>query len=270
MTTPTPPPFDLAAYRARIGYMGPLAPTRADLVGLHQMHATSIPFENLDILLGRPIRLDLASLQAKIVANRRGGYCFEHNTLFAAALESVGFVVTRLAARVRMGATRVAPRTHMLLKVSAEGADYVCDVGFGGESLLGPLPLTPGIETAQYDRVFRLLEDAGLWVLQIRCGESWEDLYAFTMEPQLAVDFEVANHYTATHPGSIFVQHPFVQLTTPEASYLLFDRKLSIRRGAHVESRELDGDDETLAVLDQIFGLRFPAGTRFPRAAPVA
>jgi N-hydroxyarylamine O-acetyltransferase len=267
MTTTPPPSLDLDAYRARVGHTGPLAPTRAALSGLHQAQATSVPFENLDILLGRPIRLDRASLQAKIVGDRRGGYCFELNTLFAAALECVGFAVTPLAARVRLGATRVAPRTHMLLKVNADGADHVADVGFGGEGLLEPLPLTPGVETTQYDRVFRLHENAGLWVLQLRSGESWEDLYAFTLEPQLAVDFEVANHYTATHPSSIFVQHPFVQLTTPRASYRLFDRKFSVRRGADVQSRELESHEEVIEVLGQTFGLRFPAGTRFPGPA---
>src|ERR1700756_4948956 len=98
--------MDLKAYSARIGYTGAFAPTAETLAELHLAHATHIPFENADILLGRPIRLDQESLQAKLVAQRRGGYCFEQNLLFAAALEELGFRVTRLAARVRYEATR--------------------------------------------------------------------------------------------------------------------------------------------------------------------
>jgi N-hydroxyarylamine O-acetyltransferase len=264
MSPTVPPPIDLDAYCARIDFAGPVEPTLATLTGVHLAHATHIPFENLDILLGRPIRLDLESLEAKIVAGGRGGYCFEQNTLFAAVLQRIGFALTPLAARVRLGATRVNPRTHMILHVDVEGTAYLADVGFGGECLLGPLPMALGVETNQYGRVFRLIEGAGPWVLQLRRGESWDDLYAFTFEPQLPVDFEVANHYTATHPLSIFVKHPYVQLTTPEASYRLFDRKLSVRHGEEVSSRELEDDGELLQVLDQTFGLQFPPQTRFP------
>jgi N-hydroxyarylamine O-acetyltransferase len=272
MAPTVPPPFDLDGYFARIGLAGPAAPapTLATLAEIHLAHTTHIPFENLDILLGCPIRLDTESLQAKLVAAHRGGYCFEQNTLFAAVLQRVGFTVTPLAARVRLGATRVSPRTHMLLLVDVGGAPYVADVGFGGECLLGPLPLLPAAETDQYGRVFRLNEDTGLWVVQLRRGEAWDDLYAFTLEPQQAVDFEVANHYTSTHPQSIFVQHPFVQRTTPEASYRLFDRKLSVRRGEVVSSREVAGDEEMLEVLAGTFGLQFPPMTRFPAPRPPA
>ena len=120
--------FDLAAYLRRIGYAGELSPSRATLDALHRAHATSIPFENLDILLGVPIRLDLPSLQAKLVAGRRGGYCFEQNALFASALEHLGFAVTRLAARVRYRSDRVLPRTHMALRVDVDGARLLVDV----------------------------------------------------------------------------------------------------------------------------------------------
>src|SRR5438552_5613549 len=128
--------FALDAYLARIGYTGPREPTPAVLEAVHLAHATHIPFENLDIQLGRPILLDLASLQAKLVHGRRGGYCFEQNTLFAAALEQLGFRVTRLAARVRIGATRLSPRTHMTLKVDVDEGSWLADVGFGGAGLL--------------------------------------------------------------------------------------------------------------------------------------
>src|SRR5262249_24611720 len=95
--------LDLDAYLARVGYTGDRAPSLAVLDALHLAHATHVPFENLGILLGRPVLLDLESLQAKLVRGRRGGYCFEQNALLAAALEALGFAVTRLAARVRAG-----------------------------------------------------------------------------------------------------------------------------------------------------------------------
>jgi N-hydroxyarylamine O-acetyltransferase len=126
---------DLVAYLARIDYAERLDPTVATLRNLHFAHATQIPFENLDILLGHPISLDLAALASKLVTARRGGYCFEQNTLFAAVLESLGFVVTRLAARVRFGSTAIRPRSHMLLSVAIDGVEWLADVGFGGEGL---------------------------------------------------------------------------------------------------------------------------------------
>src|SRR5690348_5249377 len=108
-------PIDLKPYLAHIEYGGDLKPTVATLRELHLAHATHIPFENLDVLLRRPIQLDLDSIMAKMIGGGRGGYCFEHNTLFAAVLEQIGFRVTRLAGRVRMGAASARPRTHMAL-----------------------------------------------------------------------------------------------------------------------------------------------------------
>src|SRR5262249_30740485 len=133
--------LDLDAYLTRINQVGPLAPTQQVLERLHLAHTTHIPFENLNVLLGRPIRLDLDSLQAKLVRDRRGGYCFEQNTLFASVLEQIGFRVTRLAARVRLGAHRLLPRTHMLLRVDVDGQPWLADVGFGGAGLLQPILL---------------------------------------------------------------------------------------------------------------------------------
>src|SRR6266545_3908407 len=160
--------FDLAAYCTRIGYDGALAPTRVVLEALHLAHATSIPFENLDVVLGRPIRLDLASLQAKVVAGGRGGYCFEHNTLFAAVLETVGFRVTRLAARVRLGASTIRPRTHMLLAVETGGETAIADVGFGADGLLLPVQLGAA-PTQQFAWTYRVFaEDGGVHVMQGR------------------------------------------------------------------------------------------------------
>ncbi len=260
--------FDLEAYLARIGDSGPLAPSAEVLDRIHLAHATSIPFENLDILLGRRIRLDLESLQEKLVRGRRGGYCFEQNTLFAAALECIGYRVTTLAARVRYGSPRLLPRTHMLLKVDLDDGPRLADVGFGGDGLLRPIPMQPGRESRHFQRIYRIAEEGQVLVLQSLRPEGWLDLYAFTLEPNFPVDYEVSNHFTSTYPDSPFRHGPIVQRQTPEARYILRGRELTIQRGDATEVREIGDDDEFLRVLSSTFGLGFPPGTRFAPLAP--
>jgi len=254
---------DLGAYLRRIGYGGAREPTLPALQALHLAHATHIPFENLDILLGRPIRLDLESLQAKLVAGGRGGYCFEQNTLFAAVLRALGFEVTLLAARVRFGANRLLPRTHMTLSVRIDNTAWLADVGFGAEGLLLPIRFGDGAEFRQFAWTYRLAEEGGQWVLQSQRDEAWVDLYAFTLEPQLAVDFEVANHYVSTHPQSRFVQSLTAQRVGPEARHTLVNRDYSVDRGTETSRHTLRDDEELLELLAGTFGLSFPAGTRF-------
>jgi N-hydroxyarylamine O-acetyltransferase len=255
--------FDLAAYLARIGLAAAPPPTPAGLAALQLAHATRIPFENLDILLHRPVTLDLESLQAKLVQGGRGGYCFEQNLLFAAALEAAGFSVTRLAGRVRYRTHRVLPRTHMLLLVTADSADWIADVGFGLEGLLAPLPLLAGYEMQQSRWTYRVDGGPREWLVQIRRDGSWLDLYSFTTEPQELVDFEMASYYVSTHPESRFTQTLIAQSIATDARYMLHNRELTVDRGAGMENRVLAGDGELLEVLAGTFGLRFPAGTRF-------
>jgi N-hydroxyarylamine O-acetyltransferase len=258
---------DLDAYFARIGYEGDRSPTLPLLTALHRAHAGHIPFENVDVLLGRPIRLDLDSLQAKLVRGRRGGYCFEQNALFAGVLEALGFRLTRLAARVRFGATGVRPRSHMNLLVEVDGSPWLADVGFGGDGLLEPLPLVEGRESRQAVWTYRLMREDDSWVLQSRRGDGWFDLYSFTLEPQYSVDYEVSNYFTATHPDSIFRKMLTAQRTTPEARYVLRNRTFTVERAGEVSERTLKSDDELLGVLAETFGLEFPPGTRFPLPA---
>ena len=268
-------PFDLAAldlgaYLRRIGHSGTLGAGAATLEALHLAHASHIPFENLDILLGRPIRLDLESLQAKLVRDERGGYCFEQNLLFAAVLERLGFDVTPLAARVRYRVTRTLPRTHALLLVDQGGERWLVDVGFGLEGLLLPIPLRADRESSQHGRRYRLVAESDGWALQLHDAGAWTDLYAFTLAPQVVADFEMASHYTSTYPASGFVRNLVVQLPGPERRKVLRNRELAIDDGRSVEKRTIAGEDELLDVLVAEFGLRFPAGTRFavPDAGP--
>lgn len=261
----TEPTLDLDAYLARVGYDGPLAATETVLADLHLAHAAAIPFENIDVLLGRPPRLDLDTLQAKLVRGGRGGYCFEQNLLFAAVLERLGFAVTRLAARVLYRATRRLPRTHMLLRVDLPGGPYLADVGFGVEGLLRPVPLADGRAEEQFAWAYRPVRRDGGWVLQARSGDGgWADLYWFTEDPHDPVDYEPANHFVATHPSSPFTRTLTAQRPTPEARLVLRNRDLvTDRGGGRVESRAV-ADGELLDVLAGVFGLRLPPGTALP------
>jgi N-hydroxyarylamine O-acetyltransferase len=222
----------------------------------------AIPFENLDILLGRQISLDLAALQLKLVGGRRGGYCFEQNTLFRAALEALGFAVTSLAARVRGGGV-LRPRTHMLLRVDLDEGPWLADVGFGGDGPVHPVPL---VADADGDAPgFRLRHEDGLWVLTGDSTGERMDLYAFTLEPHFHVDFEMANHFTSTWPHSPFVQSLTAQRSWPRRRAILRNRDLTIREGASVLSETIRDAEHLLDVLDREFSLSFPRGTRFPR-----
>jgi len=263
--------FDLESYFRRIGYAGARAPTYAVLEALHLAHATHIPFENLDVLLKRPIRLDLASLQDKLVRGGRGGYCFEQNLLFAGALRAAGFSLTPLAARVRYRAPAPMPRTHMLLLVETGDGAWLADVGFGGEGLLLPVAFEAGRETVQFAWRYRVVSDTpGLWLLQSERDGAWLDLYSFSLEAQTLPDYEMANHYLCTHPASRFRQTLTVQLPTPAARHILRNLELIEDRGTKISSRTLSGPEERLEVLADIFGLRLPAGTQFHLADATA
>ncbi|MEV4178450.1 arylamine N-acetyltransferase [Nonomuraea sp. NPDC049709] len=205
--------LDLDAYLNRIGHDGPRTPTAETLRAVHLGHVRSIPFENLDVLLGRGILLDLGSLQDKLVTGGRGGYCHEHNLLFAAALERLGFPVTRHLARIRLG-RRHLPRSHATLTVRAGGRTWLADVGFGGEGLVEPIPFEEGASLESGAWRWRLGRDGEFWVL----SSEETELYAFRAdEPQLPSDFEVANFYVANSPHSPFVRHVLAQRTTADA-----------------------------------------------------
>jgi N-hydroxyarylamine O-acetyltransferase len=253
----------------RVAFTGELRPSAECLRELHLAHATNVPFENIEVLMGRPMPLDIESLWKKLVIDRRGGYCFEQNTLFAAVLETIGFHVLRLAARVQMGAVGIRPRLHMLLAVEADGRRWLCDVGFGGEALLLPIAWLPGETAEQFAWKYRLMEEEPAsikqsYLLQMWRPEGWVDLYSFTMEEQHAVDYEVANYYTATHPDAFFRKQLMVHLPGPEVRVTLFGRRLMERRPEGVSEVLLADDAAVLETLAARFGLHLSAGTKFP------
>jgi N-hydroxyarylamine O-acetyltransferase len=256
--------LDLPAYLHRIAFEGDLTPDRALLDALHLAHASQIPFENLDILLGRPIRVDLESIQNKLIHERRGGYCFEHNLMMAAVLETLGFAVTKLAARVRIGSTQMRARTHMLLMVEMGEQPLLVDVGFGAQGFQHPLPFVPGKVFRRFRWVYRVATEEGGWVLQSRAKDTWIDLYAFTLEPQHWIDYKVANHYVSTHPDSQFARGLIVQRPTPQARYSLYNMEFSIDRGDTTTTRSLRDQTELHTILAETFDLPFARDVRFP------
>jgi N-hydroxyarylamine O-acetyltransferase len=249
-----------------VGWTGPRTPTLDVLSGLCLRHTSSVPFENLDILLGQPIRLDLASVADKIVNRRRGGYCFEQNTLFQSVLSQMGFRVTPLGARVRLGVPPdvQTPRTHMLLRVDLDDASYVADVGFGFTPT-GPLRLEPGLEQPLHLNTYRIARQGSQWTLEILQPEGFAPGYIFTEEPCLPVDYEVANHFTSTHPRSFFTLGPLVVRHDPEhgVRHVLRGREWTLRRGGDVETQAVTTPARALQVLAEHFNLEFPTGTLF-------
>jgi N-hydroxyarylamine O-acetyltransferase len=253
--------IDLEAYFRRIGYAGPRTLTLDTLRAIHLQHALSIPFENLDPLLRLTPRLDARSLEQKLVHSRRGGYCFEQNLLLSHVLQSLGFTVTQLAARVVWNAPPgvVRPRTHMLLCVDLEDERYVVDVGFGGLTLTGPLRLVPDIEQATPHEPFRVIAVDGGFALEAFVQPSWRTLYRFDLQPQLLPDYEMSNWYVSTHPDSHFTFALSAARPTPGSRIALSNNQLTVyRAGARPEQRILATAAELRSVLRETFGLALP------------
>jgi N-hydroxyarylamine O-acetyltransferase len=234
--------LDLDAYLDRIGLAGELAPGAETLTAVHRAHLAAIPFENLDILLGRGIDVSLDAVQAKLVARRRGGYCYEHGLLLAAALERLGFGVERLLARVGGDRERPRGRTHMLLRVHAGGGTWMADTGFGS-GLLEPLPWGAAGPRRQGGWTFRLVADGPrTWWLHERRGDEWRTHYRFDDTRVHPADVVVANHYTSTWPTSPFVTRAVVVRKTGDALREIVGDTLTLTRP--------DGSAETREIAD--------------------
>jgi N-hydroxyarylamine O-acetyltransferase len=251
--------FDLDAYLNRIGYTGSRDVNVETLRGVHRAHLYAVPFENLDVVLKRPIRLDPASLQQKIVADRRGGYCFESNALFMYGLQALGFTVTPLAARVLWERTdpTLPPRTHMLLMVDLEEGLFLADVAFGGQTPPQPLSFAVGMEQATTHEPYRLRRTAdGELELEALMAGQWSVLYRFTLHPQQPVDFEHANWYVSTHPDSFFANNLIAAIPGEGCRYTLFNKEFRTRRPDGAVEIQVLGDAKALAaVLLEKFGV---------------
>lgn len=234
---------------------------------MQRAHRLAIPFENLDIPLGRGISLDPDAVFAKLVTNRRGGYCFEQNQLFARALTAMGFAVRPLLGRVWLMAQGVPPRTHTLLLVTLEGEEWIADAGFGG-SFAPPMKLKAGMEVQTPDgAAHRLLRDAGHgWMLE-RAGDwratdgrnaphhGWQPQYSFTLDPVAPMDLELSNHWTATRPDTRFTNMLVASIILPDGFAALTDRRLSITCAGGNQAREITDAADYRATLAARFGI---------------
>jgi len=256
--------FRLGNYLARIGYGDPVAADLATLARLHAAHVNAIPFEGLDPLLRRPVKLDLPSVQAKLVDSRRGGYCFEQNILFKAVLETIGFRVTGLGGRVRWMSpldSPLGPREHMLLKVDLAEGPYLADVGFGACLLDTPLQLKTDIEQRTAMGTFRLSEADGLFTLSARQPGGWRVKYVFNLEPQIQADYELGNWYTSTSPLAPFISMLIMERLSGDKRYKLINRRFLVEaRAGEVASESAIGSAEELhKILDETFNVTPPA-----------
>lgn len=251
--------FRLDDYLARIAWTGPRHPSFETLAGVLRAHMKAIPFENLDVLLGRGVRLDIDSVCAKLVAERRGGYCFEHGTLFRAALEGLGFEPEAHTARVIMERPRAeAALTHMVLTVRVGGTAFVLDPGFGGHAPIVPVPLEPGQQVADETDLHRMARHGRDWVLEARVDGAMQPLWTSTLEPAEPVDFVMANHFVSTFPESPFVRGLMLRAIAPRGRVSMFNRDLTIRHPGGVEKSVIADRDGLHALLAEHFGFDLP------------
>ncbi|WP_328928019.1 arylamine N-acetyltransferase [Streptomyces sp. NBC_00190] len=257
--------LDLDAYLARIGIGGgggggELRPDLETLYAVHRAHTAAITFESLDVLLGRPVELDTKAIEDKLVHARRGGYCYEQNSLLAAALERIGFEVSGRGARNRTRGDSLTPVTHAVLVATVEGQPWLCDAGFGYQGPREPVPLgRPGGEVRQGEWTYRVREEEDdILVLCFLRGGAWRDLYAFSPQRYHPVDYLLLNHYSSTHPRSAFIGRVIVQHPGDDVRRALVGRELTRLHPDGRDERRSVGPDELLDVLDREFGLRLP------------
>lgn len=253
--------FDLDAYFKRIRYTGPRTPTLETLRAIHALHPAAIPFENLNPLLRIPVALDTPSLVSKLIDAKRGGYCFEQNLLLKNALDSLGFPVTGLAARVIWNRSddAITSRGHMVLLVEVEGEQYIADVGFGGQTLTAPLRLELDIEQGTPHEPCRLIEHDGDFLLQAKIRDAWKSMYRFDLQRQHLVDYEVSSWYLSNHPQSHFVTGLRAARAMPGRRFNLLGKELTTHTlGADSTSRTLSSVDELCDTLETIFGIELP------------
>ena len=251
--------FDQGAWLARIGYRGSLAPTLDTLRALIAAHSSAIAYESIDVLLDRPPRLDLRSLQDKMIAGGRGGYCFEQNMLFRGALRALGYQITSLQARVVRGLAIDAPRPmfHMVLRVDLPEGSFLADVGFGNLAPTAPLRLSPLVEQPTPHEPMRFIAMGDELTLQSRLGDRWEHVYRVVLLPRFDTEYEICNWFAGTHPESPYLNNMIAARPGPDRTRLtLFNARFNVRHASgKVERRTLAGEDDYRAVLRDGFGI---------------
>jgi len=251
--------FNQDAWLERIGYRGARAPVLETLRGVIAAHSSAISYESIDVLLDRPPKLDLASLQRKMIAHERGGYCFEQNMLFRGGLRSLGFDVTGLQARVVRGLAIDAPRPmlHMVLQVNLPEGPFLADVGFGNLAPTAPLALSPDLEQDTPHEIMRFIRMGDELTLQSRLGDRWEHIYRVVPLPRVDAEYEICNWFTASHPDSPHRSNLIAARPGPGRTRItLFNARLNVRHATgEVERRTLNDKAEYHDVLAETFGL---------------
>jgi N-hydroxyarylamine O-acetyltransferase len=254
--------FALGAYMERIGLSGRFDPSLETLRSVIGAHSATIPYENIDVLLGKPPKLDLESRQAKMVQNRRGGYCFEQNLLLRAGLRALGFTATGMIARVVLNAPADAPRVaaHMVVRVDLPEGPFLVDVGFGNLTPTTPVAMVPDIEQETPHGLVRLLPVGSELVLQARLGDGWANLWRMCSHVPLDADYETANWFTATYPNSLFLTNMIAARPGPDGiRHTFLNGRLSLRvPDGTVERKELEDDVSIVEALAGTFGLALP------------
>ncbi len=247
------------AYLERINYHGSRAPTAETLRALQVAHLLTVPFENLSIHAGQPILLEDDVLFTKIVSNRRGGFCYEANGLFAVLLRALGFEVAMLSAEVANAAGEFGPAfDHMTLMVTLDQR-WLVDVGFG-DSFLEPLLLDERVEQPQARRAFKISPDGDHLVLMRRDeGYEWKAQYRFALQPYTYADYAAMCLYHQTSPESHFTQSRICSRATEEGRITLSDMRFistSNRDGEQVRhERTLTSEQEYAQALREYFGI---------------
>lgn len=257
----------LDAYFDRIGYKGSSNPSLDLLNKITFAHVQNIPFENLDILLGKSIDISLDSIFEKLIIQRRGGYCFEQNGLLLYVLKKLEFEVSPISARVRLDKSRdyTPPRTHVFLRVELNGLSWLTDVGVGGVSLTSAIQLIPNIEQKTNHETRRILSENNKFYHQVLFPNGWIDVCEFTLEEMPEIDRELANWFTSAHPKSHFKDRLIVARAGNDGKRLtLVNRELSERDKNGVAHKSIiNSPKELLVILKEKFNLIFPVGTEF-------
>ncbi|RKN86848.1 arylamine N-acetyltransferase family protein [Paenibacillus ginsengarvi] len=248
---------EVRAYLERIGYDGPLDLNGRLLGDLQECHVHTVPYENLDILRGVPISLEIADIYDKIVVRRRGGFCFELNALFGWLLRELGFTVTDYFARFWRDEPNPPPkRRHQVLRVEADGHSYLCDVGVGGIVPRKPIRMVAELEHEQGDEAYRLELDSYFgWMLCERKRGEWSRIYSFTEEPQLPQDYAMASYWCEHAPDSIFVQNAMVAIRTKEGRNTIAGKEFRIFTPGGVRAFTPQTKPEYDEALREFFGI---------------
>lgn len=227
-------------YFARIGFSGVARADYATLKQLHLLHTCHIPFENLDVLLERPILLDDAHLSDKLLSARRGGYCYEQNGVFTRALRELGFAVQDLGARVVLAnPPEMPPRTHRLSLITLDDTRWLADVGFGGQTLSTPIEFIPNAVQTTPHGSYRLIRNEDDYALETRNDEGWQALYRFDLAHQYPADYLMANHFVSRWPDSHFRHHLLLALMRPDGGKItLLNRRVTRRVPGHPAATE--------------------------------